>query len=381
MLRLYFCLIQMLIPEIIGKFFLRRAIGMKREIGFAIVGTGLISTTHYEQISAIEGAKVVAVYSRSEDKAKSLAEKASADWYTDYQEMLKRKEIDIVSIITPSGTHADMAIEAARAGKHVIVEKPMDISLEKAQRMIDVCREHHVKLSVISQHRFDASTVKIKADIDSGRFGKMVLGQAAVNWYRPQSYYDTSKWRGTMEMNGGGVLINQAIHTIDLFLYYMGEVESVYAHTAILAHEGIEVEDVAVATVKFKNGGLGTIVGTTAAYPGLSARLEIIGTNGTAVIENDQLIKHYLRNPNNETEAINLASIANHNEEDRDHASVDPAALDGTSHRLQFIDMINAIQEDSEPLVNGEEGLKPLKIILAIYQSARTGHAVEIENF
>ena len=354
---------------------------MKREFGFAIVGTGLISTTHSEQISAIEGAKVVAVYSRKEEKAKSLAEKAGADWYTDYQEMLKRKEIDIVSIITPSGTHADMAIEAARAGKHVIVEKPMDISLEKAQQMIDVCREHKVKLSVISQHRFDESAVKIKDDIDSGRFGNMVLGQASVNWYRPQSYYDTSKWRGTIEMDGGGVLINQAIHTIDLFQYFMGEVESVYAHTAILAHEGIEVEDVAVATVKFKNGGLGTIVATTAAYPGLSARLEIIGTNGTAVIENDQLIKHYLRNPNNESEAINLAGVQHHHGGDHDHASVNPAALDGASHRLQFIDMMNAIQEDREPLVNGEEGLKPLKIILAIYQSARTGQPVKIADF
>jgi UDP-N-acetyl-2-amino-2-deoxyglucuronate dehydrogenase len=357
---------------------LRETVEMKKEIGFAIVGTGLISTTHYEQISAIVGAKVVAVFSRKEEKPKSLAETAGADWYTDYQEMLKRKDIDIVSIITPSGTHADMAIEAARAGKHVIVEKPMDISLEKAQQIIDVCREHKVKLSVISQHRFDASAVKIKEDIVSGRFGKMVLGQASVNWYRPQSYYDTSKWRGTIEMDGGGVLINQAIHTIDLFQYFMGEVESVYAHTAILAHEGIEVEDVAVATVKFKNGGLGTIVATTAAYPGLSARLEIIGTNGTAVIENDKLLKHYLRNPTNESEAINLAV---HHVGDHNHASINPAALDGTSHRLQFIDMINAIQEDREPLVNGEEGLKPLKIILAIYQSARTGQPVKIADF
>lgn len=354
---------------------------MKKEFGFAIVGTGLISTTHCEQISAIEGAKVVAIYSRQKEKAKSLAEKAGADWYTDYQEMLKRKDVDIVSIITPSGTHADMAIEAARAGKHVIVEKPMDISLVKAQQMIDVCREHHVKLSVISQHRFDPSAVKIKADIDSGRFGKMVLGQTSVNWFRPQSYYDKSKWRGTLKMDGGGVLINQAIHTIDLFQYFMGEVESVYAHTAILAHEGIEVEDVAVATVKFKNGGLGTIVGTTAAYPGLSARLEIIGTNGTAVIENDQLIKHYLRDPNNEMEAINLAEVENPDGGDLDHASGDPAALDGTSHRLQFIDMINSIKEDREPLVNGEEGLKPLKIIFAIYHSARTGQPVKMADF
>lgn len=358
---------------------------MKKEFGFAIAGTGMISTTHYEQISSIEGAKVVAVFSRKEEKAKVFAGKIGADWYTDYQEMLKRKDIDIVNIVTPSGMHAEMTMEAAQAGKHVIVEKPMDIFLEKAKQMVQVCREHHVKLSVISQHRFDPSSVKVKTDIDIGRFGKMILGQCAVNWFRPQSYFDASPWRGTWKLNGGGVLINQAIHTIDLFQHFMGDVESVYAHTAILAHERIEVEDVAVATVKFKHGGLGTIVGTTAAYPGLLARLEIFGTCGTAVIENDQLSKYYFKCEAEEVaQAVNLADSEENISENDQHPSTapgsDPGALSGTSHRLQFIDMMKAIQEDREPLVNGEEGLKPLKIILAIYQSSRTGKPVQLDH-
>ena len=208
---------------------------MKREFRFAIAGTGLVSKIHYEQISTIGGARVTAVFSRKEEKAREFAEQIGADWYTDYNEMLQREDIDIVNIVTPSGMHADMTIAAAKAGKHVIVEKPMDISLKKALQMIQVCREHRVKLSVISQHRFDPSALKVKSDLESGRFGKMVLGQCAVNWYRPQSYFDESPWRGTWGLNGGGVLINQAIHTIDLFQHFMGEVESVYAHTAIIS--------------------------------------------------------------------------------------------------------------------------------------------------
>ena len=355
---------------------------MKREFRFAIAGTGLVSKIHYEQISTIGGAWVTAVFSRKEEKAREFAEQIGADWYTDYNEMLQREDIDIVNIVTPSGMHADMTIAAAKAGKHVIVEKPMDISLKKAFQMIEVCREHRVKLSVISQHRFDPSALKVKSDLQSGRFGKMVLGQCAVNWYRPQSYFDKSPWRGTWGLNGGGVLINQAIHTIDLFQHFMGEVESVYAHTAILAHEKIEVEDAAVATVKFKNGSLGTITGTTAAYPGLMARLEIFGTCGSAVIENDQLTHYYFRDEAKVNgQVVNLFdTVELISEGEPSDAGSDPGALNGVSHRMQILDVMEAIRADREPSVSGEEGLKPLKIILAIYESSRTGKPVQLDE-
>jgi predicted dehydrogenase len=247
--------------------------------------------------------------------------------------------------------------------------------------MIQECRQAGVKLSVISQHRFDPSTVRVKADLEAGHFGNMVLGQATVNWYRSQDYYDSGDWRGTWSLDGGGALMNQSIHTIDLLQYLMGPVESIYAHTATLAHKRIEVEDVAVASVKFKNGALGTITGTTSAYPGLSSRLEVFGTHGTAVIENDKLTNYYFRSAEEKgamyggEEAVNLA--AEESFSDGSGAS-DPAAISGYAHRMQILDMIHAICEDREPLVNGEEGLKPLEIILTIYKSAQTGQPVTL---
>lgn len=354
---------------------------MNCEFRFAIIGCGVISQTHQEQIAAIDGASLVAVSDTNEEKARRMAEKTGADWYVDYREMLKREDIDIVNILTPSGMHAEMAIEAARAGKHVIVEKPMDITLEKAKMMIQECRQAGVKLAVISQHRFDPSTVRVKADVEAGKFGDMVLGQAAVNWYRTQGYYDSGDWRGTWDLDGGGALMNQSIHTIDLLQYLMGPVESIQAYTATLAHERIEVEDVAVASIRFKNGALGTITGTTSAYPGLSARLEVFGTHGTAVIDNDQLTHQYLRAADEQGamygggEAVNLA--AQESAVDGIGAA-DPAAINGYAHRLQILDMMDAIREDREPLVNGEEGLKPLEIILAIYKSAQTRATITI---
>jgi UDP-N-acetyl-2-amino-2-deoxyglucuronate dehydrogenase len=350
-----------------------------REFRFAIIGCGVISERHVEQIAAIDGARLVAVVDIVEEKACKLAEKCGVDWYTDYKQMLKRDDIDIVNILTPSGMHADMAIDAARAGKHVIAEKPMDITLDKAHAMIAACRDAGVKLAVISQHRFDPSTVRIKKSIYEGNFGNLVLGQAAVNWYRSQGYYDSGDWRGTWELDGGGALMNQGIHTVDILQYLMGPVESVHAHIGTLAHERIEVEDVAVASVKFKNGALGTIVGTTSAYPGFSARIEVFGTKGTAVIDKDILTQYYLRAEGEQGAmygrgpATNLAEVQ---EKDGATGAADPAAISGDSHRLQILDMIQAIKEDREPMVNGEEALKPLEIILAIYKSAQTGEKV-----
>jgi UDP-N-acetyl-2-amino-2-deoxyglucuronate dehydrogenase len=343
---------------------------MTTEFRFGIIGCGVISHTHAEEINNIKGAKLVAVADVVEDCAKSVGQAYGVDWYSDYLDLLKREDIDIVNILTPSGLRADIAIEAARHGKHVIAEKPIDVTYEKATAMIEACREAGVKLAVISQHRFDASTVKVKRVIEDGQFGHMVLGEYAVNWYRTQGYYDSGAWRGTWAMDGGGALMNQSIHTIDLLQYLVGPVESVFAHTATLAHERIEVEDVAVATVKFKSGALGTIVGTTSAYPGLSSRLEIFGTAGSAVIEHDRLTHLFLKSAEQEGQSANLAANA--------LDTPDPTTVFGYAHRLQIEDMMNAIRDGREPLVNGEEGLKPLEIILAIYESAKTGKEVTL---
>jgi UDP-N-acetyl-2-amino-2-deoxyglucuronate dehydrogenase len=337
------------------------------EFRFGIIGCGVISRTHADEIGKIKGATLVAVADVAEDCARNMAEAYGVDYYTDYLELLKRDDIDIVNILTPSGLRTEIAMAAAQHGKHIIAEKPIDVTYEKATKMIEACKEAEVKLAVISQHRFDTSTVEVKHLIEKGKFGKLVLGECAVNWYRTQGYYDSGAWRGTWAMDGGGALMNQSIHTIDLLQYLVGPVESVFAHTSTLAHERIEVEDVAVATVKFKSGALGTIVGTTCAYPGLSSRLEVFGTAGSAVIEHDKLTHLYLKS---DEPSSNLAA--------KNLETPDPTTVFGYAHGLQIEDMMKAIREDREPLVNGEEGLKPLEIILAIYESARTGKEVTL---
>ncbi|MFE7063191.1 Gfo/Idh/MocA family protein [Sutcliffiella sp. NPDC057660] len=354
-----------------------------KELRFALIGCGSISATHAEQIHAIPNARLVAVADIEEDRAKTLASKYNTDFYTDYQEMLQRDDIDIVNILTPSGMHADMGIHAAKAGKHIITEKPMDICMDKAKAMIKACRDAGVKLSVISQHRFDTATVQVKKEMDEGNFGSMILGECAVNWYRTQEYYDSGEWRGTWALDGGGALMNQSIHTIDLLQYLMGPVESVFARTATLAHERMEVEDVAVATVTFKNGALGTIVGTTSAFPGLSCRLEVFGTKGSAVIENDRLTHHFQKTQDSKGEWYSggkVENLAKTGQTDSGTGASDPTAIFGGAHRIQIEDMMQAVTWDREPLVNGEEGLKPLEIILAIYESARTGKSVTLSE-
>lgn len=360
-----------LLPEVIV---------MSRTINFGIIGCGVISKTHIEQIHQIDKAVLVAVCDVDRERANAAAKLSGATAFYDVNEFLSQKDIDVVCILTPSGTHANLSIMAAKAGKHVIVEKPIDISIMQSQQMINICRGYGVKLSVISQHRFDYSTKEVKRHIDNHLFGNLVLCEAAVNWYRPQSYYDSGEWRGTWSLDGGGALMNQGVHTVDLMQYFMGPVESVFAHTTTSIHERIEVEDVAVATLKFKSGALGSLVSTTAAFPGLTTRIEVFGEKGSAVIENDQLTHLYQKDTNNsshhyQSNAINLAAPL------RDSigtGSNDPGSISGLSHRNQLIDMIEAIQENREPLVNGEAGLLPLKIIIAIYESARTQRVISL---
>jgi UDP-N-acetyl-2-amino-2-deoxyglucuronate dehydrogenase len=346
---------------------------MDQEIGFAIIGGGMIGQIHAEEIRKIKGAHLVAVAGPSKETAGNLALKYNAHWYKDYFTMLKREDIHIVNICTPSGMHSEMAIAAARAGKHIIVEKPMDVSLEKADLMIAEAKKFGVKLSVISQHRFDPSTIDVKKAIQSGKLGEIVLAEVAVNWYRTQEYYDSVSWRGTWKLDGGGALINQSIHTIDLLLHFLGPAKSVKALMNTAAHDKIEVEDVLVAAVEFNNNALCTIACTTAAYPGFSNRIELFGTNGSAIIESDQLIKCCFKD-----EKENEISIKNSLKPilSNPTGASNPGSISGHPHYLQFVDIIEAIRDNREPLINGTESRKTLEFVLAMYQSAREGKVV-----
>ncbi|HIE18796.1 TPA: Gfo/Idh/MocA family oxidoreductase, partial [Candidatus Bathyarchaeota archaeon] len=265
---------------------------MAKSVKFGIIGTGVGANFCAEGLSMITDtgiAKLVAVTSRREERAKEFASKWNLDlWYTDHKEMLEKAPIDAVIISVPHYLHYPMAIDAIKADKHTLVDKPMAINLKEADEMINEAKKRDVKLGVNLQSRFDSTFRKVKEAVEEGRFGRLILGEAYVKWFRTQEYYESSSWRGRWTTEGGGALINQAIHTIDLLLWIMGPPKYLWAQIDAVAHK-IEVEDLAVAAIRFENDALGVIEGSTATYPGLPTQLEIHGTKGTAIIEGEVL--------------------------------------------------------------------------------------------
>ena len=356
---------------------------MTDNLRFGIVGCGVIGSTHAEAITSLPDAQLVAVCDPVAEKARKLADKYGVTPYADLQEMLDRERLDVVDICTPSGLHGEQASQVMRSGRHVIVEKPIEISLPAIKEMLRVQRENNVKLAVISQHRFDAAAQHVHELVEQQAFGRMVLGNVIVPWWRSQAYYDSGAWRGTWELDGGGILMNQSIHSIDLLEWFMGPVRSVYAYTDTLVHR-IETEDVAVAVLRFANGALGTIAATTGAYPGVTTRIEIFGDKGSAIIEDDKLAYLHLARDDQEevgaygTNMKNVSGSDDSKADERGSAAQHPALTDFQGHAMQIADMIRAIRENGPPLVDGESAKHPVEIILAIYESARTHKEVTL---
>jgi UDP-N-acetyl-2-amino-2-deoxyglucuronate dehydrogenase len=361
-----------------------------REIRFGVVGCGAIGPTHVGAISQIAGAKMLAVADLNSEKAKSTAEKFQVPRiYPSLEKLLEDRDIDVVCLATPTGMHAAGAIAAMAAGKHVIIEKPMEVSLEACDRLIAAAEQSGKKLTVISQHRFDASTMLLKKLIDAGKLGKIFLADATVKWWRQQSYYDSGDWRGTWALDGGGALMNQGVHTVDVLQWLVGGVASVYAHVRTAAHERIEVEDVAVAALTFRNGAVGTLLATTAAYDGLPVRIDIFGTGGSATLEGDNLTRLVLKSGKTyqTTEAADHAiSVARGGTNSvretvvRRVASAPAAAAWGDAHRAQFEDFLQAIRTDTDPLITPRAAREPVEIILSAYQSSKQGKAVMLKG-
>lgn len=341
-------------------------------VRFAVVGAGMIGELHAKILSEMEGAELGYVCSRSMERAKGLTDTYGGEPTTDFEELLRRADLDAVSVCTASGEHAEYGIPAARAGMHVLVEKPIEISLEKADALIDACRGQGVKLGVIFQLRFLDASQEVKGALDEGVLGKLVMADCCMKFYRPQSYYDGSRWKGTLALDGGGALINQGVHGLDLLLHLAGDVASVQAYTGILAHENIEVEDTCVAVVKYKSGALGVIQATTSVHPDIQQRIELHGTEGTIVLEGteDTWIKHWetFQGGKREVEVVSV-----------DHTGA-AAVLDvgGEGHRRQIADFVAAITSDREPAVNGEEGRRSLAVVRAVYDSAEGGGEVVV---
>jgi predicted dehydrogenase len=344
-------------------------------LGFGLVGCGMISRFHVRAIQATRGAKLIGCTDNVTAAAEKLAHETHCRAYARLEDMLADPAVQIVVVGTPSGVHMDPAVAAAKAGKHVIVEKPLEITLSRCDRIIDACDRNKVKLATIFPSRFHESSQELKRAVTSRRFGRLTMGDAYVKWFRTQEYYDSGKWRGTWELDGGGALMNQAIHSVDLLLWLMGPVSEVTAHTATLAHKRIAVEDVAVATLRFESGALGVIEASTATYPGYLKRIELHGDMGTAIMEEEDLIRWDFAKTDRRDKAIHERMASR---KSTGGGASDPAAIGHHGHAHQFADLIDAIKKDRAPSIDGREGRKSVEVILAIYKSAETGRAVKL---
>ena len=346
--------------------------------GFGIIGCGMIAEYHVRAINEIAGASVLAAFSRSAENGSKIQGIAEGDCkvYDDLDAMLKHPGLDVVCVCTPSGAHLEPSVAAARAGLHVIVEKPLEITTTRCDAIIEACDEAGVRLCAIFPSRFSEANIQLKSAIDSGKFGRLTLGDTYIKWWRTQAYYDSGGWRGTWKLDGGGALMNQAIHNVDLLQWLMGEVETVTALTATLAHERIEVEDTAVAALRFKNGALGTIEATTSVFPGLVKRTEIHGNQGSARVEQDAITLWDFEPKTDADLKIQEAVRAGQNA--LSGGASDPRAIGHAGHRDQIADFLAAIDAGRPAKVDGREGRKAVEIIRAIYQSAKSGQAVTL---
>jgi UDP-N-acetyl-2-amino-2-deoxyglucuronate dehydrogenase len=346
-------------------------------LGFAIVGCGMIARFHARALMEVPGARLVALVSRSEANARKMADSLESPCAvaTDLQTVLARKDVDVVIVTTPSGAHMESAVAAARAGKHVVVEKPLEITLERCDAIIEACRSHGVQLCTIFPSRFGDANIALKQAVDAGRFGRLTLGETTCKWWRPQSYYDDGGWKGTQALDGGGALMNQAIHNVDLLCWMMGPVSHISGFTATLAHERIEVEDTAVACLRFANGALGVIQATTSVHPGLPKTIAIHSDRGSVVIEQDDVLRWELQPATDQDEAIRKRFAQ---KTGASGGSSNPAAISHEGHARQLRDFVEAIEKNRPPLVDGAEGRKAVEVILAIYRAAKTGQMIAL---
>lgn len=337
-----------------------------KPLGFAVIGCGRIAPNHGQAIADLDGAALIASADIVKERAIAFSKRFGGEPYRSYKEMLERTDIDAVCICTPSGMHAQMGIAAARAGKHVLVEKPMALSLKDADALIEACQRFGVQLGVVHQNRFNPAVVRLRRALEAGRFGQLNMGTAVLRWHRDQDYYAQAPWRGTWAQDGG-CLMNQTIHAIDLLQWMMGPVESVHAYTATRMRN-IEAEDNAAAVLRFRNGALGMIESSVTIYPkNLEETLNIFGATGTAVVGGVAV---------NRLETWRFADGQDREEVILAEQEADPASVYGWGHKPMIADFVQAIQNERAPIVPGPEGRKALEIILAIYQSSRSGQPV-----
>lgn len=337
--------------------------------GVAVIGAGNIAAAHIDAVGRLPNARLVGVASRTPATALALAQKHGVRAYDSVAAALADPNVQIVAICTPSGAHLEPALAAIAAGKHVVVEKPLEVTTDRARRIIDAADRAGVALATIFMSRFADANVFVKQAVTEGRLGRLLQGNAFVPWYRDQAYYDSGAWRGTKSLDGGGALMNQAIHQVDLLQWIMGPVHEVSAYAATLAHERIEVEDTLVAALKFRNGALGQLSAATSLWPGRPKALEIHGTEGYAIIKDDVLVKWRTRAGGDAESAQVLAAYGGQ----ATGGSSDPMAISFENHRRQYADLLAAIAAGRSPSIDGREGARSVALIEAIYRSVTEG--------
>jgi UDP-N-acetyl-2-amino-2-deoxyglucuronate dehydrogenase len=333
---------------------------------FGIVGAGNIADFHAKAIQSLNNAKLTGICGSNPDKVKTLATKYSCKVFNTTNEIVQSPDVDIIIIATPSGAHLIPANDAAKQGKHVLCEKPLEISLERIDSMIEEHKKHGTSLGGIFNFRFNDAVRVLKYAIDSGRFGTITNASVYVPWWRSNEYYESS-WRGTWKLDGGGALMNQSIHMVDLLQYMVGPVDSLQAYITTLGHPKIEVEDTAVAILKFKNKALGMIYGSTTSFPGQFRRLEITGTKGTVIMEENSFKVWQFAEPVEEDDEI----IKTYSTIEGGGGVADPMAIPFEPHARNIAAFINSIEEDKTFEIDGEEARKSVEIVLGIYKSAK----------
>ncbi|MFK8030834.1 MAG: Gfo/Idh/MocA family protein [Gammaproteobacteria bacterium] len=338
-----------------------------------LVGCGRIAKRHSELLGfgEIDGATLAGVCDLITEKAQAIGERFDVPHFDNMHDMMKQVDPDVVVVLTESGLHADNTVELAPYKKHIVVEKPMALTLADADRMIAACEEHNVRLFIVKQNRFNVPVTKLREALEADRFGKLVIGTVRVRWCRRQNYYDQDEWRGTWGMDGG-VLTNQASHHIDLLEWMMGDVESVFAHTKT-ALVDIETEDTAVVVLKFRSGALGIVEATTAARPtDLEGSISILGENGTVEIGGFAV---------NEMKVWRFQEPVEDDERVLSDFSVNPPNVYGFGHKEYYQHVIDSIRYEKPQLVGGHQGRRSLELISAMYESVETGKEVALENF
>jgi UDP-N-acetyl-2-amino-2-deoxyglucuronate dehydrogenase len=332
-------------------------------IHVGLIGGGNITETHARAAHAIPGVEIAAIHGTNAEKVARLCREHSGTPYQDFDAFLRHRPMDLVIIGSPSGLHATQGIAAAHRGLHVLTEKPIEISTARADALIEAAKQSKVQLGVIFQDRMKPHIRQLKSWIDQGLLGKILFVDARVKWYRPPEYYADSRWRGTLALDGGGAVINQGIHTVDLLLWLLGDVVRVQARTATLLHR-IEAEDTAAAILEFASGTLGVFHATTAAHPGYPRRVEITGTEGTVILEHDRILAANLRT------ASTAAGLLESNVDENQSAS-SATVSDFRGHQAVLEDFLQAIQHNRAPACDGLEGRRSVALVEAIYRAAK----------